>query len=390
VKLLRNAGLYAATVVLCVAVLGGCKDATARKATAKAQADPLSITPTPEIAGRIETGTVQTQPVTAMLRVSGRVEADETRIARIGSPVTGRLTELAVYEGQPVKRGQTLATVYSTDLSNAQSAFLKALTQRQLAERAVSRARQLLDAGVIGEAELQRREAELQQVSADLSSSREQLAVLGLTKEAIDKLQSTRMLNSTTHIVSSIDGIVLERKATIGQVVQAVETLFIISDLSTVWLVADVPEQSAGALHIGKSVEAEIPALPGELITGRLSFVSSVVNRETRTVRTRMNLGNPERKFKPAMLATMTLVDGAESRRVVPTTAVVRENNNDHVFVQIAPNTFVLRRVLLGEEFRDLRVVLEGLPAGEKIVTKGAFHLNNERNRLLLQASEGA
>jgi cobalt-zinc-cadmium efflux system membrane fusion protein len=342
------------------------------------------------VARQIETGDVQTRPIAGMLRVSGRVEADETRMARIGAPVTGRITELEVYEGEPVKRGQTLAVVYSTDLSIAQSAFLKALTQRQLAERALTRARQLLDAGIIGEAELQRREAELQQASADSSSSREQLAVLGLTTEAVDKLQSTRMVTSTTPIVSSIDGIVLERKATIGQVVQAVETLFIISDLSTVWLVADVPEQSAGALQVGKSVEAEIPALPGEIITGRLTFVGAVVNRETRTVRVRMNLSNPGRKFKPAMLATMTLVDGAEPRRVVPVAAVVRENNNDHVFVQTAPDTFMLRRVSLGDEYGELRVVLEGLRAGEKIVTKGAFHLNNERNRLLLQASAGA
>jgi len=237
---------------------------------------------------------------------------------------------------------------------------------------------------------LLRRDAELQQASADLSSSREQLSVFGLDQQTIEKLQTSRRVNSTTHIVSSIDGIVLERKATIGEVVEAAQTVFVIGDLSTVWLVADVPEQSARALHIGKSVQAEVPALPGEVLTGRISFVSAVVNPETRTVRTRMDLANPQRKFKPAMLATMTLMDVAEPKRVVPAGAVVRENNNEHVFVRTGPNRFVLRRVMLGDEFGDVRVVLDGLRDGETIVTSGAFHLNNERNRLLLQASEGA
>jgi membrane fusion protein, heavy metal efflux system len=389
VKSSGTARRFRVVVVSCAVLFGGCAPSTTPKAAPKAQSDPLSIAPTPEVRQQIEIGEVQTKPISGMLRVSGRVEADETRVARIGAPVPGRITDLAVYEGEPVKRGQTLATVYSTELSNAQSTFLKALTQRQLSERSVARARQLLDVGVIGEAELQRREAEVQQADADVSSSREQLAVLGLTREAVERLASTRAVTSTTSIVSSIDGIVLERRATTGQVVQAAETLFIISDLSTVWLVADVPEQSAGDLQIGKSVNAEIPALPGEIVTGRLSFVSSVVSRDTRTVRVRMDLANPGRKYKPAMLAAMTLVDGAEPKRVVPAGAVVRENNADHVFVQTASNSFLLRRVALGEESGDFRVVLDGLQPGEKIVTKGAFHLNNERNRLSLQASEG-
>jgi len=183
---------------------------------------------------------------------------------------------------------------------------------------------------------------------------------------------------------------VLERKATIGQVVQAVESLFTIADLSTVWLVADVPEQSAASLHIGKAVEAEIPALPGEKINGKLSFVSAIVTSETRTIRVRMNLPNSRYRYKPAMLATMTLMDGAHRQRVVPSSAVVREANEDQVFVQTGPNRFLLRKVTLGDEFGSVRIVLDGVRDGEKLVTVGAFHLNNERKRLALESSEGS
>jgi cobalt-zinc-cadmium efflux system membrane fusion protein len=182
---------------------------------------------------------------------------------------------------------------------------------------------------------------------------------------------------------------VLERKATIGEMIEAAATVFVIADLSNVWMVADIPEQSAGAIQVGKAVEAEIPALPGEKIEGKLSFVSAIVNRETRTVRARMNLPNPQRKYKPAMLATMTLLDSAERRLLVPVAAVVRDGNEDSVMVQVRPNTFALRRVKLGEEYRNGRVVLEGLREREMIAVEGAFHLNNERKRRLLQGTEG-
>jgi cobalt-zinc-cadmium efflux system membrane fusion protein len=311
-------------------------------------------------------------------------------MARVSAPVTGRIMDLDVIEGQIVTRGQVLATIHSTDLSAVESTFLKADSQYQLADRAVARARQLLDAGVIGEAELQRRDTELQQAGAELSSAREQLRVLGISDEALAKLQKTRAVDSLIHVVSSISGRVLERKVTIGQIVQAAETVCVVADLSNVWLVADVPEQTAGTIRTGKAVQAEIPALPGETITGKLTYVSAIVNPETRTVRMRMDLPNPDRRYKPAMLATITLVDNAERRRIVPANAIVREGNEDNVFVQTGPEKFVLRHVTLGPEFRDGRSLLDGVSAGDKIVLDGAFHLNNERKRLLLQSSEGA
>jgi cobalt-zinc-cadmium efflux system membrane fusion protein len=101
-----------------------------------------------------------------------------------------------------------------------------------------------------------------------------------------------------------------------------------------------------------------------------------------------MNLPNPHRVYKPAMLTTMTLIDGSEPQLVVPSSAVVREGNDDCIFVQTAPNTYLLRAVSLGDDTGDKRVVLKGLKPGEKVVVEGAFHLNNERKRLALGSEE--
>jgi membrane fusion protein, heavy metal efflux system len=380
----------AALATLAALGLSGCGANATPKVEAGPVHNPMEITPSPELRKQLRISQPQREPVSSTLRVSGRVEADGTRMARVSAPVTGRILEMKVIEGQHVRTGEVLATIYSTELSSAQSEFLKAYSQRQVADRAVARAKQLLAADVIGSAELQRREAELQQAGLDLSAAGERLRVLGLPEDAIKTLQASRGLSSVSNVVSSIDGIVLERKATIGQIVQAVEPVFVIADLSHVWLVADVPEQSAGSIRVGKAVEAEIPALPGQKITGKLSFVSATVNPETRTVTTRMNLPNPHRLYKPAMLTTMTLIDGSEQRLVVPSSSVVREGNDDCVFVQTAPNTDLLRPVSLGADFGDKRVLLEGVREGEKIIGEGAFHLNNERKRQAVGSEEGS
>jgi cobalt-zinc-cadmium efflux system membrane fusion protein len=371
-------------------LLAGCQKSAEQKAEAaspKPAKDPLAIQAGPDLVGMLSLGEPSTKAVQLTLRVAGRVEADETRIARVSAPLSGRITELDVVEGQMVKRGQVLAVIRSTELADAQFAYLKAFSQQQLADRAVSRAKRLVEAGVIGEAELQRRDAELVQANAEVNALHDQLRVLGMSEEEIGRVEKTRKVNSTIPVLASIDGTVMERKLTIGQMAQGAETIFVLADLTSVWLVADVPEQTAGQLEPGKSVEAEIAALPGRRIAGKLSFVSAIVNPETHTVRARMVLPNPKREYKPAMLATMTLQDTAERERVVPISAIVRENNQDHVFVQTGPDTFLMRRVLIGEEYGADRVLEAGVRPGEKIVLDGAFHLNNERKRLLVSGS---
>jgi cobalt-zinc-cadmium efflux system membrane fusion protein len=349
-------------------------------------ADPLEITSSPAILQGVKIGEPSWANVSASFEVAARIEVDETRIMRVGSPVMGRIASLSIQEGQEVKRGQPIAVLHSTGLSDAQLGFIKALSQEQVAKRAVERARLLLKADVIGAAEMQRREADLAQVQAELAGGRDQLELLGMPKESIDEIEKTRTIHSVLRVSSSMDGTVMVRKVALGQMVQPADTVCEIADLSHVWLVADVPEQSAGRLAVGQAVEAQIAALPNQTFHGRLSFVSATVNPETRTVRVRMDLANPHRKLKPAMLATMVLKEALERAQLVPTTAVVREGNAEHVFVVRAASTFVLRTVVLGGEIGGRRIVDSGLRPGEKIVVDGAFHLNNERRRRSLRS----
>jgi len=356
--------------------------------TAAAVANPLEIDVDSGLMQRIRIGEPGWAEVGASISVAGRVDVDATRITRIGSPVTGRITSLEVQEGEQVRRGQLLALLNSTGLSNAQLEMLKAVSQKSVAQRAVERAQILVKADVIGSAELQRREAELAQATAELDAAKDELELLGMPEADIAVLEKTRAIKSVARITATQDGTLLQRKVALGQVIQPADTVFEIADLSSVWLVADVPEQEAGRLARGYTVEAEVGAFPGRIIHGKLSFVSATVDPETRTVRVHMELPNPGYRYKPAMLATMTLKDQRERKQVVPGTAVVREQDVNHVFVQLDNDTFVLRPVTLGDEFGGNRVLLDGLRPGEKIVTEGAFHLNNERRRRAIRGDE--
>jgi cobalt-zinc-cadmium efflux system membrane fusion protein len=354
----KSAALAAALIG--TLAIAACGEKAALPAAQPAVRDPLAIEATPELLKRVTVDALGRAEVRDLLRVPGRVEVDEMRVARVGSPVTGRITDLEATVGQNVGRGQVLASLSSTELSGAQLGFLKSYSQRQLADRAASRAQQLYDNDVIGQAELQRRQAELVQADAELSASRDQLKVLGMSESAIAKLAANRTVTSASQIVSSIAGTVIERKVTQGQVVQPADTVFVVADLSSVWVIADIPEAAAGAVRVGHTIDVDIPAIPDRRIRGQLAQVAATVNPDTRTVRVRMDMPNQEREYKPGMLASVMIKGVPQDRRVVPVAAVVREDNRDYVFVQTGPAGFVLRQVTLGEEYEGNRPLVAG------------------------------
>lgn len=381
------AGCALASIAVLLLTAGGCKKKTA-PAEVQLQEDPTVISVTPDLAKQLVLGEPKVEDVAGSLQVAARIDTDASRIARIGSPVAGRIIKLLVLEGQYVHRGQALATLHSTDLSDTQFAFIKAYSQEQLAEKAAERAEQLVKADVMGQAELDRRRAEQLQASTEAQAFRTQLGVLGMSDAAIRKLETVRKLNADYPVISTISGTVLDRKVTIGQIVQPAEMAFMVADLSNVWVIADVPEQSAGKLHRGMEVIVKIPALPEQEIKGKLSYVSPIVDPNTRTVQVRMDLPNPKGIFKPAMLANLTFIDASERKNTIPSTAVVREDNKDYIFVQIGPQKFMLREVSLGLESGDRRVLESGVNPGEKIVLDGAFHLNNQRKQNAIKGGE--
>jgi cobalt-zinc-cadmium efflux system membrane fusion protein len=358
----------------------------AAKGAARTPSDPNLVAAPAALVERLQLAPVERRPVSEPLSVVGRIDFDEQTVARIGASVTGRVTELAGAVGQSVRPGQVLAQLHSTELGQAQLGYLKANAQYDLASKAVERAKLLLAADVIGSAELQRRENELRVAQVEKRAAADQLRVMGVSPREIQRTIETGAITSTSSVVATAAGVIVERKVTKGQVVQPADVMFIVADLSRVWVVAQVPEAQIGRVLPGQAVTIEVTSVP-EPVRGRVAWIADTVSPETRTVTVRTEVDNPKRQLRPEMLANVSIAPAPVERLVVPSSAVVRENNQEHVFVRLADDRFRMVRVTLADETDGLRVVQSGLKGGERIVVDGAFHLNSERLRAQTEGS---
>lgn len=361
--------------------LGACgkKEAPVQEA-AKTAVDPMLVTVGEEMIKRLNVGPLAEVPMRTILNVPGRIEVDERRLSRIGSNVTGRVVEVLASVGDTVSAGQVLARISSPELTNAQLSYLRAASSATLAERAADRATQLFSADVIGKAELQRRQAESQVAKAEVNAAADQLRMLGMSQNWIERLKTAGDIQPVLPVAATQSGTVIERKVTVGQVVQPADLMFAVADLSSLWVVGGVPEQVAREVEVKQKVDVQVPAL-NDTLQGRIVFVSDTVSTDTRTVTVRTELANPQKLLKPAMLANLQITSSAVQALAVPISSVVREEDKDFLFVRVSPTQFKLTPVQLGPESDGHRPVLSGVQKDQVLVLDGAFHLNNERKR---------
>ena len=350
-----------------------------------ARPDPNLVTVNADMARNFIVQPLQIQTVETAQEITGRIEANDQLVTRIGASVTGRVTEVLAEVGARVQAGQVLARVTSPELTQAQLAYLRANSTTALAQSALERAHQLIRADVIGTAELQRREAELAMARAEFRAAADQLHLLGVPAQMVERLRETGQLTPFAGISATRSGVVIERKVSQGQVAQPGDPLFTVADLSTVWVVGALPEQAAASVQLGQSVEVVVSALGQRKFSGKVVFVSDTIQPETRTLTVRTEVDNASRELKPQMQATLRISGQPLQQLAVPQDAVVRENDRGHVFVQVALGQFRLTAVELGSASRGLRPVLKGPVQGTQVVVEGAFHLNNERKRAELE-----
>lgn len=349
----------------------------------KSVQDPNVVIVSPDLRKMIVDGTVQISPFVEEVRASGRIDFNELFLSKIGANVTGRVTDILAIPGQSVKQGDVLARIVSTELTQSQLSFLKAKSMSQLADQAANRARILYKEDVIALAELQRREAESKSARAEYRAANDELRVFGMDQASIDRLSQSGVIESINLVKATIPGEIVERKINKGQVVQPSDGLFTIADLSTLWAISEVPESNSYFMRKGQKATVIIPALRNQEIEGIVKHVDSIVNPQTRTVVVRMEIMNKTGLIKPGMLATMLIESQATEKLVVPVSAVIREDNQDHVFIRLSDDKYRMITVKLEPEGKGYRPVTSGLTQGQEIVLNGAYHLNTERKRQL-------
>lgn len=312
------------------------------------------------------------------------VQPNQRNMAEITALVRGRVVEVYADFGQEVKANAPLAILYSSELGLAQSAYLKAKAKLHVAEQAYSRAQFLLREQVIGEAEAQRRQAELLSSQAEANESRDRLKLLGMDEEEFRRLDRSRQIRSVVPIVAPFAGRIIGRKLTRGEVVETTDNLFVIADLSEVWVQANIPEKDIPFVHAihasgGTQVEVRINAYPKEVFKGTITYVGDVLDPITRTMQLRLELTNRDGRLKPEMFATIRLFSETQPDRLaVPEAALQRDQGRTFVFVQRNANEYELREVQVGESNGTVTAILGGLNEGEPVVTHGAFVLKSE------------
>lgn len=339
----------------------------------------ITVDAPPVLQSKIVLETVTETVLQDTLRASGRVSVNENHLAKIGPSISGRVIEVRANVGQLVSRGQVLAVMHSTQLSDAQANFLKAKSQVELKRLFVERSRKLYEEGIISLLNLRERESVLTEKEIEMNALADQLAVMGMHADDLQRLSKQKGVNSNTPITATINGSVIGRHISVGQIVEISDELFVVADLSEVWVVAEVPEKAATALELNSPADIEIPALAHQRLKGSLSFIASTVDPDSRTIKIRIVLPNPQFRLKPEMLASIYIQQPSLPALTIAASAVIRDQNQDYVFVETTPHRYSLRAVSLDDEIDGRRRVISGLSAGEKVVARGSFQLNSVR-----------
>jgi len=358
-------------------ILGSCSNDI--EITDVKKKNPNEVIASAEILDQIKFEPAKIIPIKKTLDIPGSIEVKQNLLARIGSPVQGRIIEIKGELGKTVKQGDVLAVINSTELAKQQLAYIKSVQMVELKTKAYERAVLLFDADVVSEAQKLQRKTELSAAKADMEASKDQLSVMGMTVTEIEAIQSETQIDATTNIVAKIDGKIIKKNVNVGQVVDPTEDIFTIAMLNEVWGVAQVPERQIGFLKEGDDLLIDVPAYESKFVEGKITYLGDIVDPVTRTVTIRTEIDNTHGLLKPDMLITMK-VSGKKIEKVgVPINAIVSIDDIPNIFVKTGENNFLMRPVTLGIKNKDAVHIDDGLLEGEEVVIDGAFHLNNER-----------
>ena len=323
----------------------------------------------------------------------GKIAVDEDRSTPVFSPYAGRVTKLLARPGDRVVQGEPLFVIEAADTVQAQNDFIAAMTGLNKARSALDlaqlqhkRAKDLFEGKAVPLKDYQQAEATLTQAQNDLRStqtaleaSRNKLRILGFTDEAVSTFQEMGRINPETTILAPIAGTVVQRKIGPGQYVNsgASDPVFVIGDLSTVWLTAFVREADASNVSVGQELAFNVLALPGRPLKARINYVSAAIDPATRRLLVRATIDNKDGLLKPEMFANVTIYSASDHPAIgVPKQALIYEGDQVRVWVAHEDKTIELRQIKPGLTNGDLVEVEGNLKPGEQIATKGSLFID--------------
>lgn len=319
----------------------------------------------------VKTQSIDEQQLADTVTVTGTIEPNRERIASVVPRLQGRIVNVTAKLGDSVKQGQTLATIESIEGGEAFAAYEQAMAEANVAATAFERAERLHKEQIIAGKDYQRARAEFEKTRAQARAAGDKLRMLGVTPGAAGKMSAV----SRFPVTAPLAGAIIERKAVLGELSSAEEPLFIVADLSTVWVEASIAETQLGRVRSGALAKVRISAYPDQVFEGKVGHVSAVLDKETRTARAIVALENSKGLLKPSMFASLSIATGNTRKLLaLPESAVTLVQGLPNVFIEQAGG-FEVRPVELGERSDGGIVVKAGLKSGELVVTEGTYAL---------------
>ena len=328
--------------------------------TVKMPAGTVKIAPDKQQLIGVRTGIVERQSLVRTVRTTGQLTSDETKLAHVHVKINGFIDKVYVdYVGQLVKKGQPLFTLYSPDLVATEEEYL-------IAKRGAK------DLGASQFPEVSQGSQSL------LRSTRERLRLWDISDEQIKKLDETGEVTKTLTFYSPVSGFVTDRKAFPQTAITPDMDLYLITDLSTIWVNADVYEYEVPFVKVGQSADMQLSYYAGKTYTGKITYIYPTVDPVSRTVKVRIEFSNPNFDLKPQMFANVQLKINYGRQIAVPQEAVMDSGDKQYVFVVHDGGMFEPRVIQIGPKFEGNVVVLSGLSGGDTIVTSGNFLIDSE------------
>lgn len=364
-------------------------DRTARAPVARGgqpsdEAFEVALSPEAVARAGLQIAAVRTERLVQAIDVPGTVTSNAYRESRVTALVGGVVKEVLVELGAPVAHGQPLAVIVSTELAEAQMKYLSMRAMLHADHQKLTRTEKLVAIGAASRQELEEVKAVHDAHESEVAAARQRLLLLGLTPAQVDKLSGAGDVVSDVTVRAPADGMVITRAVNPGQVVMAGHDLFVVADLSTVWVIGDLYEKDFGQVRLGTEASVTVPGAASRRLTGRIAYIDPRVDPATRTAKVRVEVPNRDGELRLGMYVNVSFqVGGDRAVTVVPRAAVQTVGERTVVYLPIpeGEGRFAERPVKLGQSVGDFVEVVEGLKPGEKVVTEGSFFLRAEAAR---------
>jgi len=314
------------------------------------------------------------------LETTGKVQFNEDALVRVHAPATGRVVDVFARTGDVVEPGARLLLLDSPDLGSAKSDYAKAVADVERTTAALRLARELFEVKAIAQKEIREAENDDKKALAERERAASRLRTLGVAGERLPDVARRADATTTIVVTAPRSGVVVERNASPGQVVAYGQSdtplnLFVIADLSTMWIVADVYEPDVPRMRLGEPVLVTPPCCPGERYEGRVINIADAVDKDTRTLKVRAAVPNRGRALKAEMFVKVVIGTGSTRVLALPQSAIHREGGETFVLVERGKDEYERRPVRLGAERDGAVEVLDGVTPADRVVSAGGILL---------------